>query len=70
MEPQEVQMAQAQQEPVQIDAGAVLRHLEETHPDAVRAAVWQVRAEMAEAEVATLRAQAAESSDALNPLDE
>lgn len=33
---------------VEIDARAVIRVLEQTHPDAVRAAMWQVRATLAE----------------------
>lgn len=45
-----------QEQPVEIDAGAVLGLLEQTHPDAVRAAVWQVRARMAEAERDQLKA--------------
>lgn len=36
-------------EPVQVDAGKILQVLQESHPDAVRYAVWRVRAEDAEA---------------------
>jgi hypothetical protein len=42
--------------PVEIDMSAVLKVLEESHPDAMRYAMWRVRAEMAEAQLAQLRA--------------
>lgn len=41
---------------VEIDMAAVLKVLEESHPDAMRYAMWRVRAEMAEAELAQLKA--------------
>lgn len=43
---------QPQQQTVTIDAGAVVQVLQESHPDAVRYAVWRVRAERAEAQLA------------------
>lgn len=46
---------------VEIDMAAVLKVLEESHPDAMRYAMWRVRAEMAEAELAQLRAAKATS---------
>lgn len=46
---------------VEIDMAAVLKVLEESHPDAMRYAMWRVRAEMAEAELAQLKAAQATS---------
>lgn len=39
---------------VAVDATAVIQVIQQTHPDLVRAAVWQVRAMTAEAQLASL----------------
>lgn len=46
---------------VEIDMSAVLKVLEESHPDVMRYAMWRVRAQMAEAELAQLKAAQATS---------
>ncbi|WP_419704995.1 hypothetical protein [Promicromonospora sp. NFX87] len=52
------------QTPVSVDAVQVLQIIESAHPDIVTAAVWQVRAQAAEARVAELEAaQAASGTD-------
>lgn len=44
------------QTPVPVDAVKVLQIIQSAHPDIVTAAIWQVRAEAAEARVAELEA--------------
>lgn len=51
-------------EPVQLDASAVLKVIEEGYPEVVRYAMWRVRAEMAEEEIARLKAEAAPEANA------
>jgi hypothetical protein len=47
------------QPPIELPAAAVLRVLEESHPEAVRYAMWRVRGEMAEARAASAEAELA-----------
>jgi hypothetical protein len=50
---------------IQLDARDILTVLQRTHPEAVQSAIWQVRAEQAEARVAELEAaQQSTSQDA------
>lgn len=44
-------------QPIELDAGAILKVIEEGYPDVVRYAMWRVRAEMAEAELARRRSE-------------
>lgn len=47
-------------QPIELPAGEVLRVLEESHPEAVRYAMWRVRGEMAEARAASAEAELAQ----------
>jgi len=46
--------------PVEIDMGAVLKVIEESHPEVMRYAMWRVRAEMAEARAASIETELAQ----------
>jgi hypothetical protein len=53
-------MTDQPQSQIQIDARDILTVLQQTHPEAVQSAVWQVRAMKAEEEREQLRARVAE----------